>query len=497
VAFSPNGQGILTGGDDQTAKVWEATIGRELLTFKGHTGNIRSAGFSSDGQRVVTGSEDNSARVWDATTSRLLFTLPGHQGWVRSVAFSADDRWIATGSGDRTAILWDAATGKERHTLVGHHGPIFSVAFSPDGRWLLTGSGDRTAKLWEVTTGQELRTLEGHFGWILSVAFSPDGQRIVTGSENGTAEVWEASTGTRMLTLKWHNGAIFSATFSPDGRRIVTGSEDGTAKVLDAASGKELLTLKGHTAPVVSATFSRDGRRIVTGSLDNTAKVWASASPSQVAGWQEQESSAEKRLNALRDQRAKEEERQRATRAGDEGALKQWLVLAPVPLTEGETGAQGLDRQQLPDEARLRPRADQKTLIDGKSFGWDEVHLPDFLIDFNQLLGERTEHSVAYAVCYIVADAAKTGLVMKMGCDEEAKVYLNSQQVLQRRYITSFIADDFEARAIRLNQGLNVLVFKVVNEQWNWQGSVRLADKDGNPVKGIKVTLEPEAKDVR
>ena len=121
--------------------------------------------------------------------------------------------------------------------------------------------------------------------------------------------------------------------------------------------------------------------------------------------------------------------------------------------------------------------------------------LTDYIVDFNELLGEWTDRSVAYAVCYIVADEAKTGVVLKMGCDDEAKVYLNGQQVLQWRYITSFIADDFEARAIRLNQGLNVLVFKVVNEESGWKGSVRLTDKDGNPVKGIKVRLDPEAKD--
>src|SRR6266481_5614392 len=69
--------------------LWETSTGRELLAHKGHTGNILSAVFSSDGQRLVTGSEDNSAKVWDAETGRELFTFRGHRGWVRSVAFSA------------------------------------------------------------------------------------------------------------------------------------------------------------------------------------------------------------------------------------------------------------------------------------------------------------------------------------------------------------------------------------------------------------------------
>ena len=35
VAFSPDGQRIVTGSQDQTAKVWDAASGKELLTLKG------------------------------------------------------------------------------------------------------------------------------------------------------------------------------------------------------------------------------------------------------------------------------------------------------------------------------------------------------------------------------------------------------------------------------------------------------------------------------
>jgi hypothetical protein len=36
-----------------------------------------------------------------------------------------------------------------------------------------------------------------------------------------------------------------------------------------------------------------------------------------------------------------------------------------------------------------------------------------------------------------------------------------------------------------------VILFKVINEQNNWQGSMRLTDKDGAPLKGIKVKRSP------
>jgi WD40 repeat protein len=281
VAFSPDGQRIVTGSWDQTAKVWEAASGRELLSLKGpkgHSAPIWCVAFSPDGQRIVTGSWDQTAKVWEAASGRELLTLEGHSAPIRSVAFSPDSQRIVTGSWDQTAKVWEAASGRDLLTLGGTNGNVDSVAFSPDGQRIVTGLGDSTAKVWEAVSGRELFTLKGHGHQVRSVGFSPDGQRIVTGSDDQTAKVWEAVNGRVLLTLKGHGAEIYCVAFSPDGQRIVTGSWDQTAKVWEAASGRELLTLKGHSAAIWSAAFSPDSQRIVTGSWDQTAKVWEAAS---------------------------------------------------------------------------------------------------------------------------------------------------------------------------------------------------------------------------
>ena len=78
MAFSPDGQRIVTGSGDQTAKVWDAASGKELLTLKGHGSRVWSVAFSPDGQRIVTGSRDQTAKVWDAASGKELLTLKGH-----------------------------------------------------------------------------------------------------------------------------------------------------------------------------------------------------------------------------------------------------------------------------------------------------------------------------------------------------------------------------------------------------------------------------------
>jgi hypothetical protein len=431
--------------------------------------------------------------VWDASSGKELLTLKGHSAPIRSVAFSPDGQRIVTGSEDRTARVWDASSGKDPLTFEGHTLEILFVAFSPDGQRIVTGSADQTATVWNAASGKGLLTLKGHSGRVWSGAFSPDGQRIVIGTDTATAKVWDAASGKELLTLKGHSGQIFSACFSPDGRRIVTGSADQTAKVWDAASGKELLTLKKHTGGIRSVAFSPDGQRIATGSFDNTAKVWEVATAQQVAAWQEEERAAVQSLAGLQRERAAEQERQRIARAGDEGTIKRWLILAPIPLPTGQSWAEGLDIEQIESEARLRPTVGKTRSIGNGELKWQEVALEDYVIDLNATVGRETPHSVAYAVCYIRSEAEQRGLRMLVGSDDEAKVYLNGKQVYKSLVLRNFSNSVDEVQDIALNGGLNVLVFKAVHEFGEWRASIRFTDAQGNPVRGIKVTLDPGA----
>ena len=174
---------------------WQRQAHLNLQTLRGHAGEVRSAAFSPDGRSIVTGSEDQTARVWDAATGKERLKLVGHTNAVNSVAFSPDGQRVAVGAWN-AAVVWERASGRELFKLMGHIGPVCAVVFSPDGRRIVTGSFDSTAKLWDAATGRELLTFDCDRDVISSAAFSPDGQRIVTGHispGDGTARVWEAA----------------------------------------------------------------------------------------------------------------------------------------------------------------------------------------------------------------------------------------------------------------------------------------------------------------
>ena len=52
LGFSPDGNAWLLPTGGNTAKVWDAATGQELLTLTGHTNIVAGIGFSPDGKRL-------------------------------------------------------------------------------------------------------------------------------------------------------------------------------------------------------------------------------------------------------------------------------------------------------------------------------------------------------------------------------------------------------------------------------------------------------------
>src|SRR5262245_1920262 len=80
-----------------------------------------------------------------------------------------------------------------------------------------------------------------------------------------------------------------------------------------------------------------------------------------------------------------------------EGFIQKWLVLAPIPIADGDSGSDALAKQQVKEEARFKPKAGDKVKVGGKELVWKSHTSTDHQLDFNAFLGGQTEDSVGYA----------------------------------------------------------------------------------------------------
>ncbi|KAF9580793.1 hypothetical protein BGW38_002412 [Lunasporangiospora selenospora] len=94
---------VVTGGLDNTLKVWNAETGECLNTLFGHEEGVWSLAF--DKLRIVSGSLDKTVKVWDTESGQCLYTLSGHDGPVTCV--NLGDTRIVAGSDDGTVLMWD------------------------------------------------------------------------------------------------------------------------------------------------------------------------------------------------------------------------------------------------------------------------------------------------------------------------------------------------------------------------------------------------------
>lgn len=268
VAFSPDGTRILiTRNRDKCIRLWNAQTGAKGLVLNGHTDSVASATFSPDGSQIVSGSSDNTVKLWDARTGKVTFTFRGHSLQVHSVAFSPDGNRIASTGAD--LLVWDSRTGEVQLTIKRPY-KRGGVTFSPDGRWLL-GKGVKTIEMWSSVTGEEILNYQAD---PKDVVFSPDGKHVISGGGDKTVKVLESRRSEVAQTLKGEKFHKNGLAFSPDGTKIVSNVDAKTLKVWDVGSGKVLATLSGHTTWVNSVSFTPDGRHVITGSQDRTARVW-------------------------------------------------------------------------------------------------------------------------------------------------------------------------------------------------------------------------------
>jgi uncharacterized caspase-like protein len=298
VAISPDGRFVLSGSCDVldqvllvfpdcqkgSLKLWDLSTGRELRSFTGHTGKVKSVAFSPDGRFAFSGSTDKTLKMWDIASGRELRSFTGHEYAVDALAISRDGRFAIVGSG-YTLKLWDIASGRElwsfeREDILGRRpsgGGIESVAISPDGRAVLAGYGDSKLMLWDIDSGRWIRTFEGQPSTVSSVAFSPDGLFALSGSSDATLKLWDVTRGQKLRTFTGHGGSVASVAISPDGRFALSGSHDSKLKLWDLASGRELHSFEGHTGFfdfVYSVAISPDGRFVLSGGKDKTLKLW-------------------------------------------------------------------------------------------------------------------------------------------------------------------------------------------------------------------------------
>ncbi|KAF2858023.1 PFU-domain-containing protein [Piedraia hortae CBS 480.64] len=299
-----------------------ATAGREAVVYVkpandaddnqshlliGHSHNITCLAFSADGNRIVSGGWDCQVAVWDMQNFAIEHQLPGHEANVWGLLVY-DERLVLTACADKMIRVFDIS-GTLLRTIKGHTDVVRCFCKLPESHWsgasFASAGNDEVVRLWTMK-GKQVGLLEGHTGYIYSLAVLPNGD-IVSSSEDRTVRVWRG--GECIQTITHPAISIWAVAACPETGDIVTGASDNMVRVFSRdpkrqADAKTLATFeesnKSFAIPAETASQGlpfnvedlpgpaalttksgqRDGEQLLVRQDDGTvtAHIWSASS---------------------------------------------------------------------------------------------------------------------------------------------------------------------------------------------------------------------------
>jgi WD40 repeat protein len=246
MTWSPDGRALAVGSEDLWTRVWLPDSATPVYLDDSAENGSTGLAFSPNGQYLLTSGFASQVWQWQAATP---MSVPA-TGPAEGTAVSPNGQTFAVAESDNKILLWDWRTSQLRtltitdsHAAAGGNNTVY-LAFSPNGRSLISAGPDDYLRFWNLASFTRYGELKLP-GAPASIAYSPDGSYLGVAWIGGVAR-WNTTSATSKPLVIWqpynygglilslsNTGALQMLAFPPLHTLSLTGH------LIDAAAGSD------------------------------------------------------------------------------------------------------------------------------------------------------------------------------------------------------------------------------------------------------------------
>nr|XP_027324174.2 WD repeat-containing protein 55 isoform X1 [Anas platyrhynchos] len=248
---------------------------QQLWSSGHHLKSCRDVAFSPDGQRLLTVSKDKAIHILTVEDGRLETRIAKAHSAALNCVLPIDQHLLATGDDGGELKVWDLRKGEAILESRQHEEYISAMAVDGNKKILLTASGDGTMGVFNIKRRRFELLSEPQNGDLTSVALLKRGKKVACGCSEGTIYLFNwngfGATSDRFALRAESVDCMVPITESI----VCTGSLDGVIRAVNILPNRVLGCVGQHLGePIEQLAVTPDGQLLASCAHDQKVKFW-------------------------------------------------------------------------------------------------------------------------------------------------------------------------------------------------------------------------------
>jgi hypothetical protein len=189
--------------------------------------------------------------------------------------------------------------------------------------------------------------------------------------------------------------------------------------------------------------------------------------------------------------------RAEAMAPADDGFLKRWTILEPIPcngLTDSAVKA-AVAKEYFADQATMIPKDGDRVTIAGQEHQWHAVETTNYNVNLFHLaraVDKPTSNVLFWGVAVLDCPQELAGVRLAIGSNAASVWWVNGQEVIGIYGDRQCVIDDGVSKRLTLNKGTNVVRCAVINAGGATDFCARFLDGGDEPLSAFGISAGDE-----